>query len=243
VTAMAPRTRAQIASAPSGSEVVKKTVASDGSSKPLSFSEKITAVWYALDACTHLTMELSYVLLTWFYNGARNFDGLASVIWKEYGKADARWENYDTNVLSLEILTVFIMGPLALACLYGTLKRSPWRHVAQIVICACELYGGFMTFAPEWLSRPVANPNLSNRPLHVCCHLFFFNFLWVLVPLILLWDSCVVLTRAAATANISKIAHHEPPSGNGWHKVIAFSLVLYVLLVPGVLVYATISGA
>jgi len=30
-----------------------------------------------------------------------------------------------------------------------------------------------MTFAPEWFSRPVANPNLSNDPIHVYIYLFF----------------------------------------------------------------------
>jgi hypothetical protein len=39
--------------------------------------------------------------------------------WTEYGKADKRWEVYDPTVLSLELLTVFIMGPLALLAMYG----------------------------------------------------------------------------------------------------------------------------
>lgn len=95
-----------------------------------------------------------------------------------------------------------------------------------------------MTFAPEWLARPVANPNLSNHPLHVWIHLTFMNGLWVLVPAILLIDSCITLTRAASIARIDQTAHAAPPSGNGWYTTIAASLVLYVILVPAVMIYA-----
>lgn len=207
--------------------------------KPLGWSEKITAVWYLLDAFTHLSIEQIYCVLIFFYNGARNLPNSPfSEIWIEYGKADKRWADYDPTVLSLELLTVYIMGPLAIAGLYATLTRKPWRHVVQIIICACELYGGFMTFAPEWLARPVANPNLSNHPLHVWIHLTFMNGLWVLVPAILLIDSCITLTRAASIARIDQTAHAAPPSGNGWYTTIAASLVLYVILVPAVMIYA-----
>jgi hypothetical protein len=100
-----------------------------------------------------------------------------------------------------------------------------------------------MTFAPEWLARPVANPNLSSDPLHVWIHLTFMNGLWVLVPLILLWDSCVALTRAADTSRLHLTAHAPPPAGNASYKVIAASLILYVILVPAVMVYAKMRDA
>jgi hypothetical protein len=76
-------------------------------------------VWFALDAFTHLTMELSYVWVTWFHGGSRHSNSPLGFMWNEYGKADRRWSTYDPNVLSLELLTVFIMGPLALLMIYG----------------------------------------------------------------------------------------------------------------------------
>ena len=36
-------------------------------------------------------------------------------VWRQYGRADARWQVRDANVISLEILTVAVIGPL---CLY-----------------------------------------------------------------------------------------------------------------------------
>lgn len=92
--------------------------------KPLGWSEKITAVWYLLDAFTHLSIEQIYCILTFFYNGARNLPNSPfSEIWIEYGKADKRWAEYDPTVLSLELLTVYIMGPLALLGLYGVSRQ------------------------------------------------------------------------------------------------------------------------
>lgn len=233
------RTRAQVAETVSDNKVV---ATSKDASKPLSLSEKVATVWFALDAGTHLTIELSYVLLTYLYNGAKHVDHPIAAIWKEYGKADKRWEEYDATVLTLEMITVFLMGPLALACLWGTIKRAPWRHVCQLILCACELYGGVMTFGPEWIARPVANPNLSNKPLHVWVHLFFMNALWVWVPLILLFDSCLILTKAASAAQIDRLAHREPPSTNKSYVFILFTLVLYVILVPAVMIYAKMNG-
>lgn len=200
--------------------------------RKLSFLEWVALIWFTLDAFTHLTMEFSYVFFTWFSNGAANSSHPLSFIWREYGKADARWAVYDPTVLSLELLTVFIMGPIAIMMVYGIYYRKPWRHVLNIVICTSELYGGAMTFFPEWLARPVANPNLSDKPIHVWIYLFFMNALWVWVPLILLIDSCILLTRAAAGWKLDQ--REEAPVGKGWHYFIAFTLVLYVILVPAI---------
>ena len=95
-----------------------------------------------------------------------------------------------------------------------------------------------MTFAPEWLARPVANPALSGTWLHVFIYLFFFNILWVLVPAILLYDSTIAIVRACDVAKTEKGAEAPPASGSRAYTVIAASLVAYVLLIPGVLVAA-----
>ena len=39
-------------------------------------------------------------------------------VWRQYGRADARWQVRDANVISLEILTVAFIGPLCLYMLY-----------------------------------------------------------------------------------------------------------------------------
>jgi hypothetical protein len=209
----------------------------------LPWPTQVTLVWLVLDAFTHLTMEALYCALTWFYNGAQHAPPWlagASFMWNEYGKADARWAAYDPTVLSLELVTVLLAGPLAVAAFYGVWARAPWKNLALVVLSTCELYGGWLTFGPEWLARPQSSPSLSGDPIHVYIYLFFFNFLWVLVPLLLLYDAGAAIVRAEAAAAKGERRAAPPASGNGSYNVIAASLVLYVLLVPGVLLRAAL---
>ena len=85
-------------------------------------------------------------------------------LWQEYAKADKRWGGADLTIISLEILTVFIGGPLALYISElirkgggspqgGSTSAKLWFWGS--LLATGELYGGFMTFAPEWLSGNV----------------------------------------------------------------------------------------
>lgn len=85
-------------------------------------------------------------------------------LWQEYAKADKRWGGADLTVISLELLTVFIGGPLALyvselirrgggSASGGASSAKMWFWGS--LLATGELYGGFMTFCPEWLSGNV----------------------------------------------------------------------------------------
>uniref|UniRef100_A0A9L0I7T6 EBP like n=1 Tax=Equus asinus TaxID=9793 RepID=A0A9L0I7T6_EQUAS len=120
-------------------------------------------------------------------------DGLIASLWKEYGKADARWLYFDPTIVSLEMLTVVVDGSLALVLIYAIVKEKYYRHFIQITLCVCELYGGWMTFAPDWL---MGSPNLNtNNWLYFWVYLVFFNSVWVLIPGLLLWQSLVELKK------------------------------------------------
>lgn len=61
------------------------------------------------------------------------------------------------------------------------------RHFVQISLCVCELYGGWMTFCPDWL---IGSPNLNiENWLYLWVYLVFFNGVWVVVPGLLLYQS------------------------------------------------------
>lgn len=210
----------------------------------LAFVDKVALVWFILDAITHLTLELSYCVLTWF-GGAEKFpENAMAWTWLEYAKADRRWAVYDTNVLSLELLTALVVGPLCALMIYGIAKQKAWRHPLQLVICVMELYGGWMTFAPDWLS---GSPNLNGHLYYVWVYLFFFNCLWVWTPAVLAYDSFAKAVRAFAyakidTGNCSGSAaskeRNASPAGQGWYTFVAATLVMYALLIPGVLLAA-----
>ncbi|KAM6179747.1 emopamil-binding protein-like [Erethizon dorsatum] len=148
--------------------------------------------WLCYDALVHFALEGPFVYLSLVGNVA-NSEGLIASLWKEYGKADARWLYLDPTIVSLEILTVVLDGFLALILIYAIVKEKYYRHFIQVTLCVCELYGGWMTFCPEWL---IGSPNLNTSSwLYFWVYLVFFNGVWVLIPGLLLWQSWLELKK------------------------------------------------
>lgn len=143
--------------------------------------------------------------------GAAYGTGPSARLWQEYAKADRRWGVSDANVISLELLTVFLGGPTAVYICYLLWRSSSSRISASAkgaakgklwlvapVLATAELYGGFMTFAPEWLT---ASSQLdTSNPVYLWFYLFFFNTLWVFIPIWILWESSKELLAAFVTA-------------------------------------------
>ncbi|KAL3463907.1 Emopamil-binding protein [Aspergillus heterothallicus] len=124
----------------------------------------------------------------------------SSRLWQEYAKADHRWAVADPTVISLELLTVFLGGPAAIyICYLLWVSSSPSSTVSQkgsakgklwIVatgLATAELYGGFMTFAPEWLTGSTGLE--TGNAVYLWFYLVFFNTLWVLIPLWVLYEA------------------------------------------------------
>ncbi|KAL8781222.1 MAG: hypothetical protein Q9213_006115 [Squamulea squamosa] len=142
--------------------------------------------------------------------GAAHSTFPTALLWQEYARADGRWANTDTNIISIELLTVFIAGPLALYICYllqrqqhpahgepfnTTTTPDPSNKISSpsaaelwfliIILATGEIYGGFMTFAPEWMS---GNANLSTGNwMYLWLYLVFFNGIWVVMPGWCLW--------------------------------------------------------
>uniref|UniRef100_A0AAZ3RHU0 EBP like n=1 Tax=Oncorhynchus tshawytscha TaxID=74940 RepID=A0AAZ3RHU0_ONCTS len=112
--------------------------------------------------------------------------------WKEYGKADERWLHSDPTIVLLGVAdgARFVFSMFV------------FRHFVQITLCVCELYGGWMTFCPDWLA---GSPNLNtNHWLYLWIYLVFFNGVWVVVPGLLLWQSWLSLKRLHPSYQASK---------------------------------------
>lgn len=203
-------------------------------SKPFSFAELLSLVWFVIDAQTHLTIELGYVWLALTETAAKS-DTFLGHIWREYSRADARWAVRDPTVISIEIATVLV-GLLCAVQVYGVYKRTAWRHPLQIIICTAELYGGWMTFAPEWLD---GSPNLDGSSFSLFwIYLVFMNGLWVVLPLLLLWDSFARLSHQVSSSMGPYSVDSASPKGapsKYWFYVAASIIAVYMILVPAVL--------
>jgi hypothetical protein len=78
------------------------------------------------------------------------------------------------------------------------LKNKPYRHFFQIILCTCELYGDWMTFVPA-LMEGASNLDTAN-PKHLWLYLVGSNGVWVVVPLLLLWQSYTFFTTTRTDA-------------------------------------------
>lgn len=82
-------------------------------------------------------MEASFLYTSTFGRTAANSTGWPAALWREYGKADLRWAEADPTVVALEILTVFIGGPLCFYIIHLMCRRrESSRHYWTIVLCS-----------------------------------------------------------------------------------------------------------
>jgi hypothetical protein len=108
-------------------------------------------------------------------------------------------------------------------------------HPLQIIICVAELYGGWMTFTPQWLD---GSPDLNgDDPVLVWVYLVFMNGLWVLVPTLLLWESFAVTSHGAVALAPENTGVPGYPGTPVWLGALAL-IAVYNVLVPGVLLAA-----
>ncbi|KAL1760415.1 Emopamil-binding protein [Schizophyllum commune] len=155
--------------------------------KNASSTERFTFIWLAFDALIHFFYEGSFLWLSMFGRQVNTSTGPLAEMWKEYAFADARWGTADPTVVSLELLTVLGAGPLACYILTQLARNDPARHYWIVVLSTAELYGGWMTFCPEWLT---GSPSLdTSNSLYLWVYLFFMNTIWVVIPVWLMYDS------------------------------------------------------
>ncbi|KAK4657314.1 hypothetical protein QC762_211910 [Podospora pseudocomata] len=114
--------------------------------------------------------------------GQEGYLGAMAQLWMVYAKADRRWAGVDLATLSIEIITVVFGGVMAVLVCWDLARKNVARgNLAMIILATAELYGGYMTFMPEWLSGS-ANLDTSNF-MYKWIFLAFFNGLWVVIPL------------------------------------------------------------
>ncbi|TFY81140.1 hypothetical protein EWM64_g2877 [Hericium alpestre] len=138
--------------------------------------DRFAFIWLTFDALIHFIFEGSFLWLSTFGRQVNTSVGPLADMWREYAAADFRWGFADETVVSLELLTVLGAGPLACYIVYLIAKDDPARHYWLVVLSTAELYGGWMTFCPEWLT---GSPNLNtSNPLYLWVYLFVRALPW-----------------------------------------------------------------
>ncbi|KAI9846414.1 MAG: hypothetical protein M1837_004005 [Sclerophora amabilis] len=177
---------------------------------------RLIYIWHLFDGLIHLLFEGAFLYNCFFvYADGTSPTGFlkqphrtygpsyglspTAKLWQEYARADARWGGADSTVISIELLTVFLGGPLALWICEGLRRQNRNCWLGMVVLATAELYGGFMTFCPEWLT---GSPNLdTSNFMYLWVYLFFFNTLWVWLPLYVLYEAYGNISLALASSN------------------------------------------
>ncbi|KAF9049527.1 Emopamil-binding protein [Hymenopellis radicata] len=168
--------------------------------KNASKTDRYTFMWLAFDAMIHFSFEGSWLYLSVLGRQVNTSVGPFAEMWREYSAADYRWGVSDPTVVSLELLTVLGAGPMCCYILKQLVSDDPARHYWIVVLSTAELYGGWMTFCPEWLTGS-ENLNTSN-PLYLWVYLVFMNVIWVVIPIWLMVESYSVIAKSVRATHV-----------------------------------------
>ncbi|KAI9799928.1 MAG: hypothetical protein M1825_004299 [Sarcosagium campestre] len=128
-------------------------------SKSTGVKLRLIFIWHLFDALVHFIFEGSFLYHCFFTHvpganlngflgepgrlyGAAYGTSPTARLWQEYAKADARWGGADLTVISIELLTVFVAGPLA-AYICDCIRRESFTMWFWVIVLATgEIYGG-----------------------------------------------------------------------------------------------------
>ncbi|KAF2720660.1 Emopamil-binding protein [Polychaeton citri CBS 116435] len=164
----------------------------------LTKTELFTVMWFALSGAIHIFFEGYYV---------RNFVELAgqqtwiAQMWKEYANGDSRYLTQDAQVLCLESVTAVFWGPMCWLVAVLIVLRHPMRFPLQCIVSVGQFYGDFLYYAFSVFDHVMLDITYS-RPeaFYFWFYYFFMNFIWLVVPGLLIYQSCVQCANAISIA-------------------------------------------
>ncbi|KAI3613883.1 hypothetical protein CBS9595_004060 [Malassezia furfur] len=151
----------------------------------LPHGQRLLYFWLVFDALIHVFCP--FVWLSVQGRTVATSRGFFASVWQEYSYADRRWAVADAGIVSVELLTVVLTGPLAAYTAWLVLRRDAGYHVWLVLLCGAELYGDYvrarltqMTFVPEWLAHAPVGVRLTqslstDNPLHLYFYLVASN--------------------------------------------------------------------
>ncbi|XP_033029766.1 3-beta-hydroxysteroid-Delta(8),Delta(7)-isomerase-like [Lacerta agilis] len=125
---------------------------------------------------------------------------------KEYAKADSRYVISDNFIVCVETVTAFVWAPLCIWTVLAFLSDQPHRFVLQLIVSLAHLYGVVLYFSTEYFEG-FSHSELGH-PIYFWFYFFFLNFLWFIIPSILILDAWKHLTTCQKMTDAGKIKKH-----------------------------------
>ncbi|KAI0231903.1 3-beta-hydroxysteroid-Delta(8),Delta(7)-isomerase [Lamellibrachia satsuma] len=155
------------------------------------FITRMKICWFLMCGLIHCVVEGYFSIYHRTLAGHQTFFGQ---MWKEYAKGDSRYLTSDTFTVCMESITCYIDGPLAFLAVYAFLYKRPYRHIVQITLSLCQVYGAVLYFLTE-LKDDFVHGEMWH-PLYFWFYFVFMNSLWIVIPLGCIFESCLCLNAA-----------------------------------------------
>ena len=107
----------------------------------------------------------------------------------------------------METITAFIDGPLAALAVYAFVCNQHYRYVVQLLLSVCQLYGDVLYFSTEIMEGFIHGP--MYHPLYFWFYFIFMNTIWIIVPLICIWESCRELNKSQSVSDAQSIKESD----------------------------------
>lgn len=175
-------------------------------------SDVLTALWFAFSGCMHLFFEGYFV---YNYKTIGGKQDLFAQMWKEYALSDSRYLSQDPFVLCVEAVTVVVVGPLAFVTAGLIVADHPLRHAFQTIVSFAHLYGDTLYYMTSLFGHLLLGQSYSRpEPQYFWGYFVGLNGIWIVIPLVLLYNSVVASKRAfAGLEKIERILKVQPVEG------------------------------
>ncbi|GAB5590501.1 hypothetical protein Unana1_05401 [Umbelopsis nana] len=152
--------------------------------------DRVIFCWFGLCALTHCSFEAYWV---WFNKTVASRTDIPAELLREYANSDSRYMVSDPLVLTLETMTVTVIGPLCVLAMIAIYNNSPTRHLYQLTISVFHLFSCSLYYILDSFEGfPSCNPD----PVYFWVYFVAFNSPWIVVPLFLVFDSWSTVRKA-----------------------------------------------
>ncbi|XP_008411973.1 3-beta-hydroxysteroid-Delta(8),Delta(7)-isomerase isoform X2 [Poecilia reticulata] len=160
---------------------------------------RLAVCWFAVCGFIHSVIEGWFCLYYDILPGDQSF---LSQLWKEYSKGDSRYVIADNFTVCMETVTAAFWGPFSFWTVYSFLATKSYRFVLQLIISLGQLYGAVLYFFTEHRDGYVHSE--FGHPIYFWFYFIFMNFLWIVIPLVLIVDAWRQLSAAQSLSDSSK---------------------------------------